>query len=80
MAVCSSMRPQPVLDFDVAVVPLDQPLGSLPKGLFFGLLALGKDLGRDVPDVQPTDDITGGMAVEIIMEQFAHMFPRLQKR
>jgi len=73
------VTPQPVPDFDVAVVPLDQPLGPLPKGLFFGLLALGKEFGQDVPDIEPTDEITGGMAVKIIIEQFAHMFPLLQK-
>ena len=73
------VTPQPVPDFNVAAVPLDQPLGPLSKGLFFGLLALGKELGQDVPDILPTDDIMGGPAIEIIVEQFAHMFPLLQK-
>jgi len=72
------VHPLPVPAFDVAAVPLDQPLGPLPKGLFFGLLALGREMGQAVPDITPDDDIKGGEAIDIIMKEFGHMFPGLQ--
>ncbi len=71
--------PHPVPDFDVAVVKMDAPLAPLPKGLFFGLLALGKELGQTVPDLDPADDVKGSDAVAIILSEFAHLFPELQR-
>jgi phospholipase C len=72
--------PLPVPDFDVAVVKMDAPLAPLPKGLFFGLLALGKELGQTVPDLDPADDVNGSDAVVIILSEFAHLFPELQRK
>ena len=74
------VSPRPVPAFDVAVVPMDTPLSALPRGLFFGLLALGKELGQPVPDIKPEDDIKGAEAVSIIRDEFGHMFPGLQGR
>jgi phospholipase C len=68
----------PVPAFDVAVVPLNAPLGPLAKGLFFGLLALGKELGQTVPDLSPEDDVKGAEAIAIMQAEFGHLFPRLQ--
>ncbi len=61
----------------MALVPLDQPLGVLANGLFFGLLALGRALGQDVPDITPEDHINGGEAITIIQREFGHLFPGL---
>ncbi len=74
------VSPRPVPEFDVAVVPLDTPLSPLPRGLFFGLLALGKELGQPVPDIKPEDDIKGAEAISILRDEFGHMFPGLQGR
>ena len=70
--------PRPVPEFDVAVVPLNAPLGPLAKGLFFGLLALGKELGQPVPDIKPEDEVNGAEAISIMRDEFGHMFPGLQ--
>ena len=57
---------------------MDAPLAPLPKALFFGLLALGKELGQTVPDLSPSDDVMGSEAVAIILSEFADLFPELQ--
>ncbi len=72
--------PQPVPDFDVALVPPDAPLGPLARAIFFGVLALGKELGQAVPDIEQAADIKGGEAVAITRDLFGHMFPGLQRR
>jgi phospholipase C len=68
---------QPVPAFNTAVVPPDLPLRGLAKGLFFALLALGKELGQSVPDVSPNTDIKGAEGIAIIRDTFGHMFPHL---
>jgi len=68
---------QPVPAFNTAVVPPDLPLRGLAKGLFFALLALGKELGQSVPDVSPDADIKGAEGIAIIRDTFGHMFPHL---
>ena len=71
------IRPQPVPEFDVALVPTDLPLGTLAKGLFHALLALGKELGQTVPEVSPDATIQGAEGIAIMREMFGHMFPNL---
>jgi len=69
---------QPVPEFDVAVVPLDAPLGPLAKGPFFALLALGKELGQTIPDLKPGDTIAGAEAISIMLAEYNHLFGRRQ--
>jgi phospholipase C len=69
---------QPVLAFDTKVVAPDVPLSGLGRALFFGLLALGKEMGQTVPEVSPDTVPTGSEAVAIMRESFGHMFPNLQ--
>ena len=69
---------QPVPAFDTKVVPPDAPLTGLGRALFFGLLALGKELGQPVPDIAPDTAPTGSEAVAIMRDLFGHMFPNLQ--
>ncbi len=72
------VNPQPVPEFDVALVPLDAPLGPLGKALFFAYLALGKSVGQSVPDIAPDADIKGAEAIAIIRDEFGHAFPGLR--
>ena len=72
------VNPQPVPEFDVALVPLDAPLGPLGKALFFAYLALGKSVGQSVPDIAPDADIKGAEAIAIIRDEFGHTFPGLR--
>ena len=70
---------RPVPRFDEAFVP-DAPLSALGKALFFGCLALGKELGQAVPDIGHDADIKQGEAIATIGDLFGHMFPSLQDR
>ena len=69
---------QPVAAFDTEVVPPDAPLSGLGRALFFGLLALGKEIGQPVPDIAPDKAPTGSEAVATMRDLFGHMFPNLQ--
>ena len=72
---------RPVPRFDVPIMPLDDaPLGALGKAFFFVCLALGKELGQAVPDIDQDAVIKRGEAVATIGDLFGHMFPGLQSR
>jgi phospholipase C len=68
----------PVPKFDVALVPPDDPLGPLPRAIFFACLGLGKALGQSVPDIGQDADIKGGEAVTMIRSMFFDVFPGLR--
>jgi phospholipase C len=69
---------QPVPSFDIRVVPPDAPLSGLGRALFFGLLALAKEIGQTLPDIAPDTAPTGSEAVAVMRDLFGHMFPNLQ--
>ena len=71
---------RPVPRFDEALVPADASLSALGKALFFGCLALGKELGQAVPDIGKDADIKRGEGIATIDDLFGHMFPGLQSR
>jgi hypothetical protein len=50
----------------------------LPRHIVFGLLALGKTLGVDTPEIDKDADISAGEGLEIASDLFGHLFPRLQ--
>jgi phospholipase C len=51
---------------------------GLGRALFFGLLALAKEIGQSVPDIAPDTAPTGSEAVAIMRDLLGHMFPNLQ--
>jgi hypothetical protein len=53
------------------------PLKGLAKGMFFALLALGKELGQTVPPISPDADVTRAEGIAMMREMFGHMFPHL---
>jgi hypothetical protein len=64
--------------FTQPVVPHEARLRALPRHIVFGLLALGKTLGVDTPEIDKDADISGGEGLEIASDLFGHLFPRLQ--
>jgi phospholipase C len=70
--------PRPVPAFTQPVVPHEARLLALPRHIVFGLLALGKTLGVDTPEIDKDADISGGEGLEIASDLFGHLFPRLQ--
>ena len=69
-------RPAP--SYTAARIPPDAPLKSLPRALFFGLMALGKELGQSVPDISPDDDLKLADALAMIGDLFGEMWPALE--
>ncbi|WP_181010899.1 alkaline phosphatase family protein [Streptomyces sp. SM13] len=61
-------------------VPMDAPLGLLGKSLLGGVVALGKGMGVDVPDLKPDQPLTGREGIEAAQHVLAELFPRLQER
>jgi len=72
------VSPRPVPAFTQPVVPHEARLRALPRHIVFGLLALGKTLGVDTPEIDKDADISGGEGLEIASDLFGHLFPRLQ--
>ncbi len=74
------VTPRPVPVLTQSVVPHEARLRSMPRHILFGLLALGKTLGVDVPDIGKDADVSGGEGLEIASDLFGHLFPRLHFR
>jgi hypothetical protein len=72
--------PLPVPKFDVALLPPDDPLGPLPRAIFFACLELGKALGQSVPDIGQDTNIKGGEAVTMIRDMFFQVLPGLRSK
>jgi phospholipase C len=70
--------PRPVPKFDVALLPPDQPLSVLGKGLFHSVLAAEKMLGAPVPDFPPDIELTGAEAIQILRDSSLQLFPGLR--
>jgi phospholipase C len=70
--------PLPVPKFDATLVPLDFPLGPLPRAIFSACLGLGKALGQSVPDIAQDADVKGYDALTMVRDMFFNVFPGLQ--
>ena len=71
---------RPVPKFDVAMLPPDQPLSVLGKGILHAILAFEKSLGAKVPAVSPDAKLTGAEAIEIMRKASFTLFPGLQAK
>ncbi len=72
--------PQPVPKFDVALLPPNQPLSVLGKGMLHAVLAFEKMMGAKVPTIAPDADLTGAQAIAIMREGSFNLFPGLQTK
>ena len=72
------VSPQAVPEFDEDLVPRDAPLPPLAAALFQGYLALVKNLGASVPDVDESAELRGGEALDIVHETAGDVFPGLR--
>jgi phospholipase C len=72
--------PRPVPKFDVALLPPNQPLSVLGKGMLQAVLEFEKLLGAKVPTIAPDADLTGAQAVNIMRESAFNLFPGLQTK
>jgi hypothetical protein len=59
---------RPVPKFDVALLPPEQPLSVLGKGMLHSVLAFEKMLGADVSTISTDADITGAQAMGIMRD------------
>ena len=72
-----AVSPRPVPALTQPVVAHEATLRAMPRHILFGLLALGKTLGVDTPEIDKDADISGGEGLEIASDLFGHLFPRL---
>ena len=69
---------RPVEKMAEPLLPLSAPLNGLGQALFGGLMALGKQMGAAVPDLDPDAVITGEEAIAITHDMFGDLFPALR--
>jgi phospholipase C len=72
-----AVTPRPVPPFHPAALSAGARLRTLPRAAMFGVLALAKSLGMNPPDLREDEDISRADGIEIIIDVFGHMFPRL---
>jgi phospholipase C len=72
-----NVTPRPVPPFHPSALSPTAELRSLPRVAMFGVLALAKSLGMDAPDIREDENVTRADGIEIILNVFGHMFPRL---
>jgi phospholipase C len=71
---------RPVPEFDVALLPPQQPLSVLGKGMLHSVLAFEKMLGASVPTIPTDADITGAQATDIMRDVGFNLFPGLRTK
>lgn len=74
------VAPQAVPEFDQTLVPSDMPLAPLAKAVLHGYLALAKEMGVAVPDLDESAEIKGGEALDLVHETAWDLFPGLRPR
>jgi phospholipase C len=72
--------PRPVPKFDVAVLPPNQPLSVLGKGILHAIREVEKTVAAKVPTIPPDADLTGAQAVAIMRESDFNLFPGLRTK
>jgi phospholipase C len=70
----------PVPKFDTALLPPNQPLSVLGKGLLHAILEFEKSLGAQVPTIAPNAEITGAQAMAIMRDGSFNLFPGLRPK
>jgi phospholipase C len=70
---------QPVPRFNASLMTADIPLRPMARAALSGLWALGKELGRAVPDTLH-EGIKSGEAISMIHDAFGHVFPGLREK
>lgn len=70
--------PRPVPLSGAPALPPDARPRALPKTILAALLALGKELGLDVPDIGEDAGISGTEGIAIVSDVFGHVFPGLR--
>jgi phospholipase C len=70
----------PVPKFDTALLPPNQPLSVLGKGLLHAILEFEKSLGAQVPAIAPNAEITGAQAMAIMRDGSFNLFPGLRTK
>jgi phospholipase C len=74
------VAPRPVPKFDTALLPPNQPLSVLGKGMLHSVLAFEKLLGARVPTIAPDAELTGAQATAIMRDTAYKLFPGLQTK
>ena len=59
-------------------MPLDAPLSPRAQALALGFLALVKQLGQAVPEIENAADLEGGEALDLVHEAVGGLFPGLR--
>ncbi|HEX9169100.1 MAG TPA: alkaline phosphatase family protein [Roseiarcus sp.] len=72
--------PQPVPQFDVALLPPDLPLSVLGKAILRAGLEYEKMLGAHVPVISADTDITGAQAISMLRDIAFDLFPGLRTK
>lgn len=72
------VHPQPVPEFDEALIPLDKPLSPLAKAIVGGGAALAQGLDPTAPGIPNIDQLDGAEALEALRRTVGHLFPLLQ--
>ncbi|MGV1036264.1 MAG: alkaline phosphatase family protein [Candidatus Nanopelagicales bacterium] len=70
--------PRPVPPGPVSALRLDAPLGLLGKAIIGGVMALGKDMGADVPDLPMEGAVTAQQGMDAVQHVIGPLFPNLQ--
>ena len=74
------VAPRPVPRFNTALLPPNQPLSVLGKGMLHSVLAFEKLLGAPVPTIPPDADLTGAQATAMMRDVAFRLFPGLQSK
>jgi phospholipase C len=72
--------PQPVPQFDVALLPPDLPLSVLGRAILRAGLEYEKMLGAHVPVISADTDITGAQAISMLRDIAFDLFPGLRTK
>jgi len=74
------VTPRPVPKFDTSLLPPNQPLSVLGKGLVHSILEFEKIGGARVPAIPPDADLTGAQALDLIRGGAFSLFPGLRPK
>jgi phospholipase C len=72
--------PQPVPQFDIALLPPDLPLSVLGRAILRAGLEYEKMLGARVPAISADTDITGARAISMLRDIAFDLFPGLRTK
>lgn len=73
------ITPRPVPPGPESTFRLDAPLGLLGKAIIGGVMALGKDMGAEVPELSMDGTVTAQQGIDAIDHLLRPLFPNLQQ-